>query len=351
MKFLDRLSLDSSTDARVIRRAYARELKLINQEAEPAAFQSLREAYEAALRWIEEGAQELPEPIQEHGPKEGALAQLHGLQSLEHARQALHQLRPVNLADSETFEAAVAALLDGGWRPGHEYLFPAACEIFYWDGRRLPAYLDDFDALAGAIEDLKFLRMQPEEARTNHTRVIDCLRDTGMPGLADLARDILIAEFVSTRYPDLTYLTCAPRKVEQWRKHMSQLVAQVKAQETGRLEETESRSLELLRWFGLAWVVAWIYLGATDFRILRKKEPLRQLTVMEMQWITKNVEPIRVERPVEYEVSLSESGDISGLDLVESQDGAAVSGVADAIRIAAPYPAEYPRVFRVRFPI
>ncbi|WP_426169522.1 hypothetical protein ACN9MU_08315 [Pseudoduganella sp. R-32] len=351
MKFLDRLSLDASANSRTIRRAYARELKLIDQEAEPAAFQALREAYEAALRWAESGATELPEPDQHEMPHEGALAQLNDLKSLEQARQILQSLRPLNLEDSEVFEASVARLLESGWRPGHEYLFPAACEIFYWDGRQLPSYMDDFDALAGALSDLKFLRMQPEETREQHTQVINRLRETGVPSLADLARDILVAEIVFTKYPDLMYLTCAPRKVEVWRKHMSHLIKQVKAQETHRVAKTESRSLERVRWFGLAWLVFWIYLGATDFRLLRKEEPLRQLTVMEMQWITKNVEPIRVDGPVEYEVSLDQDGDISKLELVGSQEGRNVSNIDHAIRIAAPYPAEYPRVFRVRFPI
>jgi len=351
LKFLDRLNLDSSADARAIRRAYARELKLIDQEKELAAFQSLRDAYEAALRWSEESTKDIPEPVQQELPGEGSLARLRGLESLEQARQVLHALRPMNLADSEAFEAEVAGLLEAGWRPGHEFLFPAACEIFYWDGRQLPTYLGDFEALAGAVEDLKFLRMQPEEVRSHHTRVIDRLRDTAMPGLADLARDILVAELVFTRYPDLMYLTCAARKVETWRKHMSQLAAQIKAQEAKQAPEKESRLIELIRWGALAWICAWIYLGATDYRLLRKKEPLRQLTVMEMQWITKNVEPIKVEGPVEYEVSLNETGSIDKLEFVGSGDGHPVSDIDHAIRVAAPYPAEYPRVFRVRFPI
>lgn len=68
--FLADLGLDADADERAIRSAYAKRLKGIDQEADPAEFQVLHEAFEAAGRWVKarRGAesQDVGLPTSEH---------------------------------------------------------------------------------------------------------------------------------------------------------------------------------------------------------------------------------------------------------------------------------------------
>lgn len=51
--FITRLGLDANADERAIKKAYARELKLIDQEKDLAGFQALRESFEQAKSWAQ----------------------------------------------------------------------------------------------------------------------------------------------------------------------------------------------------------------------------------------------------------------------------------------------------------
>jgi hypothetical protein len=59
--FFDRLGVAPTRDARQIKRAYALALKAIDQQAEREAFETLREAYEAALAWARTPGEQEPD--------------------------------------------------------------------------------------------------------------------------------------------------------------------------------------------------------------------------------------------------------------------------------------------------
>ncbi|MBV8634868.1 MAG: hypothetical protein JO002_10290, partial [Burkholderiaceae bacterium] len=63
LPFLAALGLDANADDRAIRRAYARRLREIDQEADPLAFQALHEAFEAACRWVKGGPVAAPQDM------------------------------------------------------------------------------------------------------------------------------------------------------------------------------------------------------------------------------------------------------------------------------------------------
>lgn len=183
---LRRLGLKTDADERAVRRAYAQRLKAIDQEAEPAAFQRLREDYEAALAWIssrdtdwdedeeddleEDNAEEVPGPVahatfeaaplppDKPTPGQEALevfrafeAQVRtwpqdttvhgGLVAFRALTTVLEDPRLISLEARFQFEVHVAHLLLETGLPGRRALFTAATKVFQWtqDRRRLAA--------------------------------------------------------------------------------------------------------------------------------------------------------------------------------------------------------------------
>ena len=269
--FLQALELDVDADERAIRRAYAKRLKLIDAEADPAAFQSLRDIFESALKWAElrarhatATASQAPTPTKadesstpahaaadapadapapatapapaasdtagtpvEENPGERVFAEfvarLTGGVDDEAAAtaqiaDALADARLVNLETRSFFEWRVACLIVNGWRPGHEFLFKPACDAFSWevDRRRLAVFGQVGAIMDAAIRERLIFLGQPAMAQEMQRKLIRRLRTEKPSSIADLASEIPMLSMLIQRYPHWMRAMTRQEVVQHW---------------------------------------------------------------------------------------------------------------------------------------
>ncbi|NHZ39068.1 hypothetical protein [Massilia aquatica] len=238
-----RLGLGQDADTRTVRRAYARELKQIDQERDAAGFQYLREAYELALAWAERMMAAVPAaqpPAQGSGPVDPqhlcdlALAQYRA--ALPHLTQGhmagdaaawrremqriLDGEALVNICARTLFEEVMAHLLAAGWKPGHETLLPVAAGLFDWscDRARLLRFGAAGRLVDRAVGELALFNGagQPELARRQ--RVLARLRAPAPPERGQLMQDLPWLEQMLERFPNLVALVVNLDALDDWRQ-------------------------------------------------------------------------------------------------------------------------------------
>ncbi len=258
----ERLGLRPDCDEKDLRRAYARELKKIDQETQAELFQELRETYEQLTGWLRHQREQTePAPPSTVAPPEAdhtAVAkpsesldpaadpqQTSSTSSESLGREVLERVilrltnhpfvsredaagflatcmddpRLVNLDARHYFEWGIASILANGWRGGHELLFAPAIDYFGWRDDRAnllrlgrPGYVVD-----AAISELAAFDAQAPADRELQRDVIRALRKGEKPSTSNLLKALPVAEFVVSAFPNWVYLISDPNHLTTWR--------------------------------------------------------------------------------------------------------------------------------------
>jgi len=322
-----RFRLHPDASERDLKRAYARELKTLDQQTQSEAFQALREAYEALLLLLRsrqaDAAQGLAQVVRTNDshldsepgvaatkdseqPQREAAAQEHqdtasneanGQAVLDCVVQQLKERKPgsreqavsllaecmadprlTHLEARQFFELGVASILASGWQPGHEFLFSAAFRTFGWreDRSRLLYLGRDGQIVDAAIAELVTFDTQSRLHRGQQWDVVRALRSETRPSTAKLVINLPLAEHVTRLFPHWMHVVSRPGTLVTWRRWNHDLPAWRRVVAGGHATSTivaaPQRENQAFIWGSAFFFVAILILAVT-LLILRPPSP------------------------------------------------------------------------------
>jgi hypothetical protein len=329
---LARLQLRPDASEQDVRRAYARELKKIDQETQPETFQELRETYEQLTWWLRSRAaaasapaaeaptQESPQPAPDFAATEpmasdpatataSAPAEPPPMPPAMQAGQAVLDLvvqrlkarsfkdradvqallhrcledeRLTSVDARQYFEWGIASILASGWQPGHELVFSPAVQVFGWgeDRSRLLWLGRPGEIVDQAIAEIAVFDTQDDADRALQRAVIQALRLAQRPGAGDLLTWLPVAESVLVAFPAWLHVNSNPRQVETWHGWNAEIPGwrrRIAKRPRLRLKRIEPAKREGANWHW-AWILA-VFVGIPMIKALTHESRTRPVTV------------------------------------------------------------------------
>lgn len=273
--------LDLEADERSVKRAYAKELKKIDQEADPAGFQSLRESYEYALAWLKHrdwqriqvdnddsivGNSDQPAlgerttqtvEVNEASPISSVLdPALHAERTdqvsvsdasilatpnelaqavfalmldriktengpaLDVLQAVLDDSRLLHIEARDIFEWHVASYLASGWRAENRDLLAAAITCFQWnkDSQRLMRFGPLGKYIDRAMVEIAVFEQLDMKSADYQLSLIRKLRDDARPTDQYLIINLHLLEVMVRQYPCWLPMITSKKNIDQWRE-------------------------------------------------------------------------------------------------------------------------------------
>ena len=287
--------LDVDADERTVKRVYAKQLKLIDQETDLEGFQALRDSFEEAMAWVRFQRHQIAEDVQapdvelsagvtgqdavtqEKSAVEPAQAASDDANSpeaiayqiiaamIEDMRrhldtpayagerflQTLDDERLIHMETGLAFEQMIAQYLLQGWQPGNGELFDVAADHFGWktDSKRLLNWGEGGHILGRALLEQAEFNKKSEAIREGQWALLMKARHESEPAHYYLSVHFPLMLRILDLYPVWAVMISSRKNIEVWyaRYEAIQHDASTEKEESSLQDSRENKEIPYFR--------------------------------------------------------------------------------------------------------